>query len=506
DSNPGTSSLPWQTFARIQTGPLYPGTTIYCTGDFGDVNIDSADPCGTSQASITYARWSGHDMPHIGSLTFDTSPVRDVHLVFQEFDFDPGYIASCINPPPAITLTGVNHVTFDSCDIEGAKLAGNPPGDFAPYSIQMVEPGETMTSGVTVGGTYISVINCTFANSAYGIRVSADHWEILGCDFNGAGNEDGILATGNEDLVVAGCHFHGQTYAKSPFSWPGTPYGTWPADYSWGTCTQDNTGASAIFYFMRTMADSSKRLYLLADDDENVPRRSQYYTWRLDSDPTNVYFVPSAEGDCTHTDAMAVQGATDGMLIENNLIECEEYGGQSIKLDPNGIPGNPLNVTIRNNLMVTQLDEPANLFNPGGGDNILVVHNTIDAGPVHPARAIRFYTVAAPVDIVLRNNIFSGAIWDTGYTTPPDSDYNCWMTTPAAGISEGANSIVVTRTQVGFADWENGDYHLTSSSYAIDEGDPNYAPAVSQEHPEGIDYDSNDRDESPDMGAYEYIE
>ncbi|HOI56911.1 MAG TPA: PKD domain-containing protein, partial [Phycisphaerae bacterium] len=453
DSNPGTSSLPWQTFARIQAGPLYPGTTVYCTGDLGTVNIDSEDPCGTSQAPITYARWSGHDMPHIDSLTFDTSPVKDAYLVFQEFNFDPGYMASCVNPPPAVCMAGANYVTFDSCEFEGAKLAGDPPGDFAPYGIKESQLSHTFTSGETGGASYISIINCTFDHAAYALSIKenlavpdreSDHWEVLGCEFK-SGAEDAILATGNADLVVAGCYIHDQNYLTSAFSWPGTAYGTWPADYTWGTCTQDNTGASAIFYHMET-----GRIYLLPDDEDYAPRRSLYDTWRLDSDPTNVYFVPSAEGDCPHTDCIAVQGTVDGMLIENNRFECMEHSGQQIKLDPLSVTGNPKNVTIRNNLFLTTTDDPAYLLCVGGGGNVLVVHNTIDAGTVHPAHGIRYMTTAPPIDVVVRNNIISGAVWESGY---PDSDYNCWLTTPPAGLSEGANSMVVTRTQAGFVDW-----------------------------------------------------
>ncbi|HOI53737.1 MAG TPA: dockerin type I domain-containing protein [Phycisphaerae bacterium] len=503
DGNPGTATLPWQTFARIQAGPLYPGTTVYCTGDLGTVNIEGDAPCGTAEAPITYARWPGHPMPHIDSLTFDASPVKDAHLVFQEFNFDPGYMASCLNPPPAVSVAGANYVTFDTCQFEGAKLAGDPPGDFAPYGIKESQLSVTFTSGDMGGASYISILHCTFDHSAYALRISenlavpdreADHWEVLGCDFR-SGAEDAILTTGNADLVVAGCRFHDQNYLASAFSWPGTAYGTWPPDYTWGACTQDNTGASAIFYHLE-----SDRIYLLPDDEDHPPRRSLTDTWRLDSDPTNVYFVPSAEGDSPHTDCIAVQGTTDGLLIENNRFECMAYSGQQIKLDPLGVPGNPKNVVIQNNLFVAMTDDPAYLLCVGGGSNVVVRHNTIDAGPVHPLRGVRYYTTAPPIDVLVHNNILSGAVWQSGV---PDSDYNCWMTPPVAEINEGPHSFVVSRAAVGFADVAHGDYHLTGGSPCIDKGNPDQAPGVCAEHPEGIDYDGNNRDALPDLGAYE---
>ncbi|HOI53736.1 MAG TPA: right-handed parallel beta-helix repeat-containing protein [Phycisphaerae bacterium] len=512
DTNPGTAEAPWKTWARAQTGPIRPGATVYCTGELGPVQITAKDPVGKAGAPITYARWPDRSTPHITMLKFDPENLRDVHLVFQEFRFDPGFVpTSGPNVNNAVNLEGANHVAFESCEFEGPKLAGNPQGDFAPYCILERELCPTFTSGDAGNASYISIRNCTFANSSTCVRFSenaampqkrVEHWEILGCEFT-SGAEDAILATRGADLTVSGCRFSNQNYAKSAIHWPGTAHGTWPANYTWGKCTQDGTGASALFYRMGADGHGQTRIYMLPDDKEHLPRRSQYGIWRLDSDPTNIYFEPSGRGECPHTDCIAVQGPVRGMLIENNRFEVLPQSGQIIKLDPCG--GHPEKVVIQNNLFLATPDAPTYMMCIGGGVGTIIRHNTIYAGTAHMRRGLRvFGTSPDPMDVTLCNNIISGGGWQKG--VPPKSDYNCWIVAPPEEIKEGPHSIVVPGlAALGCLDATNLDFRLTESSPCINKGNPEQAPGVSKEHPEGIDHARTDRDAEPDIGAYEYV-
>jgi len=487
DANPGTAAAPWQTWPHAQS-VLDAGNTLYCTGTLGRVDMTAADPAGTAAEPISYRRWPGKSMPRITSLVFDGT-VKDAYLVFDAFTLDPGYVTTAgLTENNAVNLDGASHLTFDNCYFEGPKLLG-ATGDFAPYGILESTYPPTLTAGNPGNASYITITNCSFSYSSVSIRMVEHpsyptklvrYWRVEGNDFEA----DNMMRN--------------QYTYRSAFYWPGTASGAWPADHSFVPVTQDTTGASAIFYRM-----GSGRMYVLADDRDHLPARNNTYIWRLDSDPANVQFTPSSNGDSTHGDCIAVQGATRNLVIERNWMEVAPGSGQALKLDY--VSGQPENITVENNLMFCRTEAPTYLVLIQGGSNSVFGNNVVYPGPDAPlARGVRFLQKSGGewTNLQFYNNIISGAIVSSGVAT---SDYNCWMSTPPAAFNEGPHGMVVSGLSgVGIVDETNLDFHLLPTSVARDAGDPAQAPGVSPAHPEGVDLDGLGRDATPDIGPFEY--
>jgi len=504
DEDAGTSSAPWETWSHAQS-QLEAGDTLYCTGTLGEIDMTSSDPNGTSSAPITYAAWSGKSQPHIAELTFDGT-VKNAYLVFDGFKFDPGYVTTAgLTTNNAVNLDGASHVTFDGCYFEGPKMSGMT-GDYAPYLVMEGTPPPAVTAGNPGNASYITIINSTFSYANTSIRMVEHpsyptklvrHWLVEGNTFEEA-SEDFITVGLSGDSTICDNVMATQISRRSPFHWGGTATGTFPAERSWAPMTQDTTGASAKFYRI-----SGGRLYVYPDDEDNEVVRNNSYVWRLDSDPTNVYWTPSGNGDSTHVDCIAVQGATENLIVARNWMETNPGGGQAFKLDY--VSGQPTDILIENNMFICLSEAPTYLILIQGGSDTIFRHNTVYPGPNAPlARGIRFLekTGGEWTNLQFYNNIISGAVVSSGEAT---SDYNLWMSTPPSAFNAGSNTITVSGVSgVDFVDESNGDFDLESTSDAVDAGDPDEAPGVDAEHTEGIDYEGLDRDGSPDMGAYEY--
>lgn len=160
------------------------------------------------------------------------------------------------------------------------------------------------------------------------------------------------------------------------------------------------------------------------------------------------------------------------------------------------------------------------------GAGIMVVSNVSDVEIINNTLAkntqsifidgTSFFTGYRTNNVLIRNNIFADALSRNGFIE--DADYivldNNLFTDDFANLYDGGsglnNFVETNNTQVasiGFLDSANDDYHLSSTSSAIDTGSttiPNYA-AIDKD---GIQRDKDgdgDGNPEPDIGAYEYV-
>ncbi|MHB1356870.1 MAG: beta strand repeat-containing protein [Anaerolineae bacterium] len=139
------------------------------------------------------------------------------------------------------------------------------------------------------------------------------------------------------------------------------------------------------------------------------------------------------------------------------------------------------------------------LFNSGAngkGGTAIIIHATIVSPTVGSGQAIYIGKPTNPVTVLIHNSIIASYTVGIGQAVGAvvTSDYNLFFHAPTAIIT-GAHSI--TATDPLFVNPSGGDYHLMSTSPAIDKG--KYTGVV-------LDLDGNSRPYllGYDMGAYEY--
>lgn len=526
DSGLGTPGSPWKTFARAQL-TLQPGNTLYCSGELGLIEMNSASPVGTAGAWITYRDWPGKPAAKFTRLVFDGAQ-KNRYLKFQKLSFFPGEVATAsYNINNAVYLGGGWHVTLDDCDIEGAHLAipaaDVPLNGYAPYTPISPFAPPVVTAGLPADASYVTITNCRIKNGAIGISVSenpayttkhADFWTITDNVIENSSEDCIRLAGGGgSDSYIARNEVKNQIQYQYPFNWAGYPSapGVW-ASHSWAKVTQQGTGASGIFYKTESVTDGRTRFFLLADDRAHPPVRNTTGRWVLDSDPT-VYFQPSdvngnpVTGDNAHTDCVSIMGPTTNLVFELNRVEVSPYGGGAMKLE--NINGHPQDIVFQNNLFyaLPQLNTTlgAAIFIIAGGDNVLFRHNTIFAGTTAPlARAIRFIdTTGNGFGLIeFYNNIIGGGGQvNTGATGMAVSDHNLWLSAPLAGFTSGPDDEMLpsgsTYLAAKWIDPATGDFHLQATSPARNIG------STDPLHTTSTDWDGNARVGAPDAGAYE---
>ncbi len=488
DANPGTSAQPWKSWSKVQ-GVVSAGDTVYLTGDFGSITFSPSSPVGTSDNWITYIGWPGKTAPHFYYISFGDI-FKDAYIKFVNIHVDPGYVGQqAVSSGGVVNLRGANYVTFEDSYFEGEKIAGEEinQGDFAPYVFG--SGSSIISAGVSPAtSSFITIKNCTFKNGLYGLRIvqhplatdrRVEYWTIINNDFSNTA-EDCIVTSVSGYHYIADNYFHNTNQYKASFGWPGTPTGDW-SDKKWQTVTQDTTNASGIFYEINT----NGWFIIFADDVNHRPKRSQWTTWRLDSNP-NIYFTPSGAGDNCHTDMIAVQATSHDTVIERNIFHQDKFGAQVIKIEPEAE-----NITFKNNLICMDVYVGAYQILLAG-NNTRLYHNTIVAVTGHPY-ALRLIGNTPEKNVYFYNNVISGAIFSSGSIY---SDYNIWDVTPPAEFNEGPHSITVSNLNGVFVDRGNFDFNLAPYSTAINFGDPAYAPST--------DILGNPRDALPDAGCYEY--
>ncbi len=487
-----------------------PGDVIcLAAGEYGSLEFDSGSSTGVSNDWITYKEKDGLHTAHLSYIRYDNTK-KDAYTKFIGLKIDPGYQVSSSSYNGVINLKGANHIYFKDCQIEGEKISGAPTTPFSPY---IFSDNVVVTAGVNPGdASYITFDGCIFRYGMDQLYVKEDsrtpenhveNWTVINCDFSIAGNDNVNLSGSTSGHYLKGNYFHDQNQFKSRFCWQGSFAGDFSGK-TWQTMTQDNTNASALFFFRENgncAGQSGDIIYLLADDPLHTPSRSTTDIWRLDSDPSGVYFTPAHTGDNAHIDMLTFQGAVADVIVERNKFEDTQYGSQIIKLDPlygeNGSTS-PRRLEIFNNLLFRNSDVGVvgYMLLVQGAMDVHVYNNIIDTGDNSPfGRGLRLLErFPGTMNLYFHNNIISGAVFSSGSMT---SDYNIWFSTPPAQIQEGTNSkIISTDYENLFIDRDTFDYRLSSGSQAVDSANANLAPPT--------DYLGQLRDEAPDIGPYEY--
>jgi hypothetical protein len=178
-----------------------------------------------------------------------------------------------------------------------------------------------------------------------------------------------------------------------------------------------------------------------------------------------------------HCDAIQILGANNGVTIDGNLFHdargpiVESGSGRSGALTKH--------LVITNNEITQAIDWAMNIAN---APDAMIVNNTVwDAS--HGIKLVGSITRAS-----LYNNIISQLEAASG--TVAADGYNLMANGSARGTRDRRSS------DPEFKNSTQSDYHLSSSSPAVDAGSSAYAPA--------LDRDGKSRSGPPDIGAYEY--
>lgn len=465
-----------------------PGFSVYLdAGNYGDVVFDSSSSFGDTNNWITYSSWPGRVAPHVDSLEMP-SVDTDSYLKFYDINFDPGYLLTTKN---TVDLAEANYVSFDNCYFESAKVL-RASGDFAPYCFSN---SATIYTHHQDSSSHITISNSTFKYGYNGIRIVSDYqtdWVISGNTMLEIADNT-IQIGGAKNILISDNKIHSGNKYRFLAYWPGTATGDW-SERQYETITQDTTNASGKFYQIN---DSSGYFELIADDENNKPIRSNQYVWRLDSDPTQVYWTPSGNGDDAHTDFISIEGLAEDIVIEKNLFY--ETTGNGIKIGSTG--GEPSNITIKNNIIYS---EGGCLFFLAAGNNIQIYNNIMERGGGKPVWAMR--TLSGGPELYLRNNIISGVIHGAGTVTASN---NIWQI-PESQLDdafEEGNSFYDVDYDSLFEDRANRDYRLVFDSLAIDAGyymdtivTTDYIDTLRPQ--DGDDSSTAEHD----IGAYEYFQ
>lgn len=163
----------------------------------------------------------------------------------------------------------------------------------------------------------------------------------------------------------------------------------------------------------------------------------------------------------------------------------------------NELGGTLKNIYIYNNILCNDMNGFGCIGTEGERINIQVINNNFNVGNI--ALQLAVPKEAMYTDLIVKNNIIKGGCQgvnlDEGVMTEDDFilDHNLFY---------GTNYVYGTNYITGDPQWvdpSTGDYHLKSSSPAINTGSNTDAPS--------LDFDGNTRPEGTfiDIGAYEYI-
>jgi len=150
------------------------------------------------------------------------------------------------------------------------------------------------------------------------------------------------------------------------------------------------------------------------------------------------------------------------------------------------------NVTYNNGLSGIHIND---------GDRVDIVNNTCYKNSHTGSGSNIGISVQGGNDVKVYNNIveadlsFGGYSISVGSVTGLDVKYN--LINGGLDPTLTLNATKSTKGVANFVDSANKDFHLQSTSLAINKGDTGYAPKN--------DYDNKIRDNKPDLGAYEYF-
>jgi hypothetical protein len=457
------------------------GSTVYCTGDFGDILFTSTTTKGSAgEGYVTFINCAGQSTPLADEIYFDTD--FNAYLKFIHWDVNH---TSDSNPGVAVLDGDVNYVQFEDCNFWWTydEVGDFSAGDFAPYYIGI--GGASKYSNfksvwVDNGCSYWSFTNCNFEHGWRLLFLLGHNHTVTGCTFKRCGEDHincGGIAT---DITISNNDFTDTWSYYSCYRYPGSTDANW-ANYVGWPITQEVTGASGLY-----VGQADGKIHLVADDVDHLPTTTtaSNNNWVVDANQDAVFDVTGV-GTNQHCDHVSIESSSaSGITVERNYFHTG--GGQAIKVGANG--GSPGPVTVENNKIRWNRSGTYAILLEAGTDNQIinntVIHTSLSTG------GIRLYGINVTT---LRNNIMTGGFKEAGTV---DSDYNVWGGAfPAGSEAHGIPNALLSSGF--FTDYANQDYTLIAGSGAIDLGDSNYAPAT--------DYAGEARDANPDIGAYEFI-
>ena len=511
--NGGVGNDAWQSFTSMSAA-------LHALGDYGagDTVIVSPGNYGVWDNGIlddnrddylSFEAATAVD-PNISQLILKSSdwnsPAYTPYLKFTGFTFDPGYSDTDAD---TIYLYSAQYVQFYDCHFEALKNVNPSFGDYYPYMDATISAaGRHTFSPWSIGITkYITISNCTFYNSANSaITAQGSNWLIENCSFDRS-SADFIKLAGRNDLdpnlygdnIIQDCTFTDANKAYGGYSWPGTPS---PNEAAW-TTIPEGEGRLATFYSATGVVQGSgifrrfhtnymgRCMQLFADDNTSLPSPSTQGVWRLDSDPYNVYFTTSANGDAAHEDGIELlysgydrPSIVQRCWFENNVGQCmKPDGGHHI---------------IRNNVFIGNKNVWPLLFGEEYPNAVFEVYENIIVSKAGVTCGVR---AGAGVEIRLHNNIIGGALTSTSPTI--DADNNIWLSTKdqLPDMWEGSHDQYGVSTASLFANYAIWDFKTIAGSPAIDAGDVSYTDTTDYTGIANVRVDNA----PPDIGAYEYI-
>ena len=204
-----------------------------------------------------------------------------------------------------------------------------------------------------------------------------------------------------------------------------------------------------------------------------------------------------------------IHHAASDVVIENNIIY---EGAQSIRIGKGSYQGkgHPTGVVIRNNVIYDATRAGAG-DSPGGKGNGITIAEVTDVKILHntivDSEGTGIEILEAAKEIELQGNIVVGS-GDDGHelsvANPADTTVSyslIWGNVGSGSVDNADDITALCETCLNadplFVDRTAHDYHLAAGSPSIDAGVPIEALTT--------DLDGSARDDTPDLGAYEYV-
>ncbi len=509
----GTIVDPWQWTQAINIANVVAGDIINLRGStdiYANIKVIT-NANGTVGNPVKYQQWEGETQAQFKEFSVDKT--GDAYYSFEGIIFDAGEGTASLT---AFELhnVGSGEVSFTDCSFLGFRSSSYSGGDFYPYYLG--DTAATWSGIYTLDirycvGITLTLTGCTFNHGYRQLRVfnvGTGSITVSDCTFNRVGEDNLNIVNGN-NVLVTGCTFGVVAPASAQYAtwyWAGTATGVWTG-HEGETITQDTGTGTGYEGSGIYVGQDSGRIYLIVDDKDYVPSRSDQEVWRLDSDPTNIYFTPSTSGDNSHNDSCSFENTADNIVVEKCYFKGEpsyevnletryvQYG-QALKFQGDD---DITNSVFKNNIIDKWESGTYALF-VDGTDNLQIINNTIIAisNPLHGLRL-------AAGTATLANNILSGGILGTAVVT---ADYNIYSTSTSPYGTEANslynqdfNNIPIGNTRY-FTDYDSGDYSTFKlDSPCVDIGSSAYSSIVPDDYigttrPQGSAYD---------IGAYEYI-
>ena len=460
------------------------GSTVYCTGAFGDIEFNSTTSKGKGGTYTTLQNWPGQSEPAATEIYFDDDGF-EAYLKIRHWN-----VIKTGDYDPVVAVVGsntdkVSYVYFQDCNVGNTFCALDlSAGDFYPYYINT--QAKSFVNGIVFAVdtdcNNWTIQDCNFMHGWRMMDLQGDNQIVTGCTFRRCGEDHLDYADGGSGLQIYDNEFTDTWSYYSVWYWSGTTASTW-SSHEGQAVTQAGTGASGLY-----VGQANGHFYIVPDDSAHLPATgASTDDWILDSNNAITFDVNDTSTDNNqHCDHITISGD-----LSTNISICRNYfhtgGGQAVKVDLTG--GIPDDVNICNNKFNWDRSS-AYAVTITAGTNLSICNNTIMT--VGGDAIIATGTVS----LQLHNNILTKGTSGAGIAT---CSHNMWTAsqTELDDDLEGANDQYSIDVNAVFTDYANQDYRLLSTSPARNAGTATYAPAD--------DYAGATRQAPPDIGAYEYI-